>query len=464
VRGRPWIVPATWMLVLGMTACGADGGSADGADVRDEVDAESESGADGEGDGSSDGEVGRETDDAAEAEAGEPCADPAAWRDCFAARATDPTICGTAGEAELRAAAGRGFEQRAFPVARGGDVWFAWRGDAATVGVAGDFNGWVPEELARLCATDLFVLRRPLAAGFYEYKLVVDGAWTLDPANRGFAFDDYEGNPERKNSVVDLPGSGRGHLEWWPDVASPELGNTRDVFVYLPPDYDPEGAERYPGLYLHDGQNVFDDDSCCFGHGGWEVNLAIDRLAAEGAIEPPIVVGVANTSDRMSEYTQCAEFSGTGDAYGRFLVETLLPRIEAYYRIDPARRALAGSSLGGNISFVVAQAHPAAFRGGLGSMSGAFWVCAAEGSSVPQAIRGSGFPLAPPLPIYLDHGGFVADNSDGAADTVAVRDALLARGWTLGSDLFYVHEEGAEHDEAAWRRRVPGLLEALFPP
>jgi hypothetical protein len=82
---------------------------------------------------------------------------------------------------------------------------------------------------------------------------------------------------------------------------------------------------------------------------------------------------------------------------------------------------------------------------------------------VLQAIEGTGFPLAPPLPIYIDHGGLVADNSDGAADSVAVRDALLGLGWTLGTDLFYVHEAGAEHNELAWRGRVPGMLEALFP-
>lgn len=449
-RMIPWLTG----LLLGLSGCGADRTSADGADATGEspeTDADGEVGADGD------------VDVAAEADSGGPCDDPGAWRDCFAARAADPAICGTAAEAELLAAAGRGLALQAFPIVRDGAAWFAWRGDATTVAIAGEFGGWTPEELARLCGTDLFALRRPLAAGFYEYKLVVDGAWTLDPANRAFAFDDYGGNPDGKNSVVDLPGSGRGHLEWWPAVASPELGNRRDVFVYLPPDYDPEGETTYPALYLHDGQNVFDDDTCCFGHGGWEVNLAIDRLAAAGTIEPPIVVGAANTDDRMSEYTQCDEYAGTGEAYARFLVETLIPLIEMHYRIDPARRALAGSSLGGNISFVAAAAHPTAFPGGIGSMSGAFWVCAGEGRSVLQLIGSPGFPLAPPLPIYLDHGGFVADNSDGAADTVAVRDALVARGWTLGTDLFYVHDEGAPHDETAWRRRVPGMIEALFP-
>ena len=465
-----WMALSVTGLAAGPLGCGDDTAPADVVDTSDqagEVGADADGDADGDEDGSGDGEAGTDGDadgdTDADADAGGPCDDPAAWRDCFAALAGDPTICGTAAEAELVAAADRGFEELGFPLVRGVDVWFAWQGSATTVQVAGEFDAWTPEPLDRLCSTDLYILESSLAAGFYEYKLVIDGSWRLDPANRAFAFDDYGANPDGKNSVVDLPGSGRGHLEWWPAVASPELGNVRDVFVYLPPDYDPEGTRTYPALYMHDGQNVFDDTTCCFGNGGWEVNLAIDALAAVGTIEPPIVVGPANTVDRMSEYTQCAEYSGTGDDYGRFLVDTLLPLVEAHYRIDPARRALAGSSLGGNISFVVAMAHPTVFRQGLGSMSGSFWVCADEGLSVLQAIGAAGFPLAPPLPLYVDHGGDVAADTDNAVVNVAVRDALLGRGWTLGADLFYVHEAGALHNEPAWRGRVPQLLESLFP-
>ena len=36
------------------------------------------------------------------------------------------------------------------------------------------------------------------------------------------------------------------------------LEHDRTIIVYLPPGYDEESAERYPVLYLHDGQNVFD--------------------------------------------------------------------------------------------------------------------------------------------------------------------------------------------------------------
>ncbi|MBI5499966.1 MAG: alpha/beta hydrolase [Deltaproteobacteria bacterium] len=465
MRWMRWILFAASWLVAGGLACGNDGAVGDASDVAEDggedVAADGEVAEEGgEDSGTDEGEAdGGGDDGGAEADVGGPCDDPDLWRDCFVARAGDPAICGTAGEAELLAAAARGFERREFPVVRGGEVWFAWEGSATAVRLAGDFDDWAAEDLVRVCATDLYVLYKALAADLYEYRLVIDGTWMLDPANRGFAYNDFAG----KNSVVDLPGSGRGHLEWWPEVASPELGNSRDVFVYLPPDYDAEGTNSYPALYLHDGQNVFDDSACCFGNGGWEVNLAIDALAAAGSIDPPIVVGAANTDARISEYTQCAEMSGRGDDYGRFVVETLVPLVEAHYRIDAARRALAGSSLGGNISFVVAMAHPAVFRQGIGSMSGAFWVCDADGSSVLQSIAAAGFPLAPPLPVYIDSGGSVADNSDGAADSVAVRDALAARGWTSGVDLFYHLEEGAPHSEPAWRARVPLLLGDLFP-
>jgi predicted alpha/beta superfamily hydrolase len=44
------------------------------------------------------------------------------------------------------------------------------------------------------------------------------------------------------------------------DVASRELGNRRDVFVYLPPSYA-HGARELPVPYMHDGQDLFDEEA-----------------------------------------------------------------------------------------------------------------------------------------------------------------------------------------------------------
>src|SRR5204863_227003 len=61
-------------------------------------------------------------------------------------------------------------------------------------------------------------------------------------------------------------------------------------------------ARRYPVLFMHDGQNVWDDHDCCFGHTGWEVNVALDAEIAAGRVAPVIVIAAANSPARNDEY------------------------------------------------------------------------------------------------------------------------------------------------------------------
>jgi hypothetical protein len=77
-----------------------------------------------------------------------------------------------------------------------------------------------------------------------------------------------------------------------------------------------------------------------------------------------------------------------------------------------------------------------------------------------------------PVAIYLDHGGNVATNSDGAADSVEVRDRLAGLGWQVATSpscspgpnaLCYHSEPGATHDELAWRTRTWRFLRFLVP-
>ena len=110
------------------------------------------------------------------------------------------------------------------------------------------------------------------------------------------------------------------------------------MLVYLPPDYDPATADRYPVLYLHDGQNVF-DQATSFGD-EWRVDETAQELITAGRIEPIIVVGIYNTGEhRVDEYTPTPSADGkTGghaDDYGRMLVEELKPFIDATYKTLP---------------------------------------------------------------------------------------------------------------------------------
>jgi predicted alpha/beta superfamily hydrolase len=277
--------------------------------------------------------------------------------------------------------------------------------------------------------------------------------------------------------VLNFWGSGKSHLEWWRDVASPQLGNTRDLYVYVPPYFNPMGAQAYPVLYMHDGQNIFDDKTCCFGNGGWEVNNAADAEIVKAGLVPYFIVGVANTAGRNDEYTPCIEqdgsttFGGKADLYEQFLIGTVIPLMEGHYHIYADGRAIAGSSLGGTISMYIGLRHPDLFPRGIGSMSGAFWICESSSKAARDEVKALAGHLD--LPIYLDSGGDLQSGDDGAKDTVEVRDLLKDKGWLLyeavadqpcagAYDLCYHLEQGAQHNETAWRARVWRMLGYLF--
>lgn len=139
----------------------------------------------------------------------------------------------------------------------------------------------------------------------------------------------------------------------------------RDIAVYLPPGYGSTRSVRYPVLYMHDGQNLFDAASA-FGGVEWGVDETAERLIAAGRIAPLIVVGICNTPDRLLEYTPVADVrhgGGGAESYGRFLIEELKPAIDSTYRTLPDREhtGVAGSSLGGLVSLHLGIAYPEVF-------------------------------------------------------------------------------------------------------
>jgi predicted alpha/beta superfamily hydrolase len=234
---------------------------------------------------------------------------------------------------------------------------------------------------------------------------------------------------------------------------SQTLGNARDVFVYLPRDYD-GSTRRYPVIYAHDGQNLFGPDAL---FGGWRLELALDRGIASGAIEDVIVVGPANTNARMSEYMPPQEQGGAGDRYAEFLVRELKPWVDRTFRTRPeaAQTATMGSSLGGLISFYLGWERSDVF-GRAASLSGSFWL---DGHL--KAIEGEARP-AGLTRLWLDS-GTAGSSADSCEDTLRARDLLLGQGAVLGRDVQHRVDSGAGHNEAAWRGRVGDVLAWLFP-
>jgi predicted alpha/beta superfamily hydrolase len=334
--------------------------------------------------------------------------------------------------------------------------------------IAGAMNDWRADADATtpLCDTGLATAIVWVPRGRWPYKLVIEGAWSLDPGNQAFAFDDFAGNRDGRNSVVNTPDSGLGHLVRPPaPLCSAALGNCRHLTAYLPRGYgDPAHAERrYPVVFLHDGQNVFDDHDCCFGHTGWEVNVTLDAEIAAGHVEEVIVVAADHAGvDRNAEYGWTHAAGGRQETFMRFQVEVVQPAAEARWRIDPRRRHVGGSSLGGLVSMRLALAYPDQYAGAA-SLSGAFWPGRDTGTALADTLAATGKVA---VPIYLDHGGTIAGGEDGATDSIAIREQLVGLGWVRADSpacprgapgpeaLCYHHAVGATHDELAWRDRA----------
>ncbi|MDB4958127.1 MAG: Endo,4-beta-xylanase/feruloyl esterase precursor [Myxococcales bacterium] len=350
--------------------------------------------------------------------------------------------------------------------AKQGPLWSAGRAlfrTQAPINVAGGFNNWDAAAFAtaQFCQTDLVLGVTAVASGFWPYKLVSGGTWTLDPTNPAFAYDDFAGNADHRNSVLDTPDSGRGHLVTLDQACSTALGNCRNVTAYLPPAYDADNR-TYPVLFMHDGKNVWDDHTCCFGHTGWEINVTLDAEIAAGRVAPIIVIAADQTAARNDEYGLSLT---TMNSFIAFQVNELQPHALSQVRGDGGRVYIAGSSLGGLVSMELALRKPQTYAG-VASLSGAFWP---NNSALRDEIPGLGKQA---LAIYVDSGGNPADNSDGAQDTIEVRDHIVALGWvradsptcTPGPDALCYHlEPGATHDELAWKARAWRFLRYLFP-
>jgi predicted alpha/beta superfamily hydrolase len=252
-----------------------------------------------------------------------------------------------------------------------------------------------------------------------------------------------------------------GDIRTHTDFHSKYLDNDRTIIVYLPPKYEPLAVDRYPVLYLHDGQNVF-DQATSFGD-EWRVDETAQELITAGRIQPIIVVGVYHTGDnRVDEYTPTpapgGETGGHADDYGRMLVEELKPFIDASYKTltGAADTAMGGSSLGGLLTMHLGLRYPNAF-GKLAVLSPSVWwddrviLREVEASSAKRAQR-----------IWLDAG--TREGERVIADSRRLRDALVAKGWRLGEDLVYFEAPDGEHNERSWAARVGPVLEFLFPP
>lgn len=256
----------------------------------------------------------------------------------------------------------------------------------------------------------------------------------------------------------------KGVLDATPrSIFSPQLGRLMRFRVLLPPGYGERDATRYPVLYAQDGQSLFGD-------GSWRLDETLSMLWSLGAMEEAIVVAVHTDQDRLallSPWPDPEHGGGDGPKYRDFLVETLKPYVDVFFRTRRGRgeTALLGSSMGGLFSFHAAWTRPDVF-GRAACLSGSFWWSRRR---LVREVAGGGCPNPRPF-FYIDSGAakdpFAEDANlrDGYHHTIALRAALTGHCYESGKDLHLLAFPGHAHDTASWAARLAVPLQLLFPP
>jgi len=253
-----------------------------------------------------------------------------------------------------------------------------------------------------------------------------------------------------------------GRFDILHDFRSAALGTSRRVSVYLPPGYD-ASIDRYPVLYLQDGQNLFDPNRAFVPGHDWGLDETAEGLIHAGQIAPLLLVGVDHGGvDRIDEYTPSCDarrrVGGRLGAYRHFLVDELKPWVDAHYRTRPeaASTGLAGSSLGGLATLEIGLTWPDVF-GRLAAMSPSLWW---DRRCVLNRARELDGHLD--VSLWLDAG--THEGPGVIHHARMLKNILLRRGWRLGRDLHFREVEGGQHSEAAWALRAADVLRTLFPP
>ena len=235
--------------------------------------------------------------------------------------------------------------------------------------------------------------------------------------------------------------------------ASPELGNTRDLIIWLPPSYFKKRAKLYPVIYAHDGQNIFDPVTSNT-KVDWGIDEAMTRLIASNPKAEAIVVGINNTSERMSEY----DFTMKGELYARFIVDRVKPFIDREFRTLPGRDTTfaMGSSMGGHISVALLWKYPEVFSR-IAALSLPAFI---HDRSIFEVLNSSARPKQS-VNLYYDHGTYGGDA--GYAPSVSDFTRLLEEfGLIPDRDFVFRSYEWADHREVDWARRVDIPLQFLL--
>ncbi len=236
----------------------------------------------------------------------------------------------------------------------------------------------------------------------------------------------------------------------------PQLNRTRKIWIYLPPAYETSGI-AYPVLYMHDGQNLFDNQTSFAGE--WKVDEALNSLATQGK-KVPIVIGIENGGNyRIGEYTPWLNpdyGGGDGEKYLQFIVETLKPYVDQHYRTLPDREntGIMGSSLGGLISHFGALKYQSVF-GKAGIFSPSYWFSDTVWKFTHDAGKQND------MRIYQLCGTDESSEVDVPGDMYRMNDSLVKLGFAQ-ENISNKVVDGGQHNEKLWSEAFSEAYQWLF--
>ncbi len=342
----------------------------------------------------------------------------------------------------------------------------------AKIYMAGNFNGWNPKD-------ENFVLKRNKDGNFsadfknlkgtIEFKFTRGGGETVEKAkncnevaNRKLTLkpnDTLKLSIENwaDNCITEKKHTALENVKILKeDFEIPQLNRNRRIWLYLPPDYD-KTDKSYPVLYMHDGQNLFDEYYSYSGE--WGIDESLNQIFEQTG-KGIIVVGIDNGgTERINELTlwRNKEYGGgDGSKYAEFVVKNLKPYIDAHYRTKPdrANTGIMGSSLGGLQSFAMVIKYNDVF-GKAGLFSPSFWF---SGNCFNYPKK---FPKKHPTRLYILAGGKEGKGNEVIKANKRMYKKLLLSGYTK-NEIQVVDKHDGEHREWFWKREFPDAVKWLF--
>jgi enterochelin esterase family protein len=306
---------------------------------------------------------------------------------------------------------------------------------------------------------------QPQDEGFHYYQLVIDGAQVPDPNSLYFYGASRWGSgievPAKDQDFCALKNVPHGDLRQTLYFSQSAKAVLR-CFVYTPPDYETNPAQRYPVLYLQHGGG---EDETGWGQQG-RTGLIMDNLIAEGKARPFIIVmansyvpganfgfGPANTNQPPETNTPYSRpITGPGGrsynptAFARVLIEDLIPYIDTNYRTlaDQPHRAMAGLSMGGMQTRSITLANLDKFSH-IGIFSG--------GSIAPSEIPDLETFKQKVKVVFVSYGSR-ENGAAGKSHVAALQQAGI-------KSVFYESPQTA-HEWQSWRRSLHQFAPLLF--